>query len=695
VRLIKARFEGFRLLDGVEFTFAVGEEKSVTVVRATNESGKTTLLMALQWALFGDEALPTGYTTLSMDLLEGQVGETVAEVTYEIETTKGRKRFRLIRSLTDRVGSQVRPKSTVQLYEVKTGGTESIPNVDSYLSQHMPADLREIFFTDGDRALSFIEGRRAEQQKRVKRAIEQLMGLPLLEAALDHIKKAERDIRAKADAVAGSKELRDARVQLEALDASIPELEAKLSTTSEEVANLTDLFSRADRELQEALKRGNREEIANDLQQVEKQRTASEQRMRAADLAQADLLSNVEFAKEMMAAKLKTAGSLLDELRKKGQIPNTTIPVLEDRLNHADCICGESLDEHTPDGARRRAHILDLIEDSRATDALKAKISSLYYESRELVDAKGPVWGEKYEQAFATRMREQETYEELGRRAADLDARLDKVRDNNVQSAREMRDTYLQQLTEKRDAATRLDVSLRGRRSQRADLSKTVEALLARETKGRKFAAELKAAGDLRRIVEQTLLTMKTREVESVSRRMNELFMQMICADPDRAMIRRAAITSEFNIIVYGRNERLLDPSQDVNGASRRALTMAFILALTEVSGVEAPNVIDTPLGMMTGDVRREFVKVAAATSSQLVLLLTPDEIHGCEDILDAVAGEIVTMTNPAHYPTMLKNDPGTSEAKVILCPCNHLSSCDICERKRPARGKRKLDEAA
>ena len=37
----------------------------------------------------------------------------------------------------------------------------------------------------------------------------------------------------------------------------------------------------------------------------------------------------------------------------------------------------------------------------------------------------------------------------------------------------------------------------------------------------------------------------------------------------------------------------MLNPDRDLNGASRRALTIAFILALTDVSEVEAPNTID------------------------------------------------------------------------------------------------------
>ena len=32
--------------------------KNLTVIRAENETGKTTMLTALQWAFYGDEALP-------------------------------------------------------------------------------------------------------------------------------------------------------------------------------------------------------------------------------------------------------------------------------------------------------------------------------------------------------------------------------------------------------------------------------------------------------------------------------------------------------------------------------------------------------------------------------------------------------------------------------------------------------------
>ncbi len=172
-------------------------------------------------------------------------------------------------------------------------------------------------------------------------------------------------------------------------------------------------------------------------------------------------------------------------------------------------------------------------------------------------------------------------------------------------------------------------------------------------------------------------------ELEKVSSLMNEIFLEMIGADPTQgAIIRKAIISKDFDIVVYGPSERTINPDRDLNGASRRALTLAFILALTKVSGVEAPNVIDTPLGMMSGFVKKSVLKAAIRESSQLVLFLTRSEIADCEDILDAEAGSVITLTNPAHFPRMLINDPKVSERTLLSCGCNHRQECKQCQRR-------------
>ena len=48
MKLIRAEFENFRLLRQLRLDFATGNDRHLTVIRAENETGKTTILTALQ-----------------------------------------------------------------------------------------------------------------------------------------------------------------------------------------------------------------------------------------------------------------------------------------------------------------------------------------------------------------------------------------------------------------------------------------------------------------------------------------------------------------------------------------------------------------------------------------------------------------------------------------------------------------------
>ena len=79
-----------------------------------------------------------------------------------------------------------------------------------------------------------------------------------------------------------------------------------------------------------------------------------------------------------------------------------------------------------------------------------------------------------------------------------------------------------------------------------------------------KIGAELLVAHDLQQVLSNALETMKTRELQQVSDRMNALFLDMIGADPSqRSVITRASITSEFRIVVFGRFDH---PSRSFSG---------------------------------------------------------------------------------------------------------------------------------
>ena len=273
--------------------------------------------------------------------------------------------------------------------------------------------------------------------------------------------------------------------------------------------------------------------------------------------------------------------------------------------------------------------------------------------------------------------------EDAGRKFRVLEKQLDELPDTDIQGLRGISRQYKEQrdrfLSDQSSFGTQLTSLRRGREERKGKRDR----LLREQKKGASILAELNIVQDVTKVLKSALDRITDQELQKVSDLTNSIFLEMIGADPDQgAIIRRAEISREFDIIVYGPNDRTLNPDRDLNGASRRALTLAFILALTKVSEVEAPNVIDTPLGMTSGYVKRSILRTAVRESSQLVLFLTHDEISGCEDIISDAAGVVFTLTNPAHYPKMLINDPGIAERKALRCECDHRSDCQLCQRR-------------
>src|SRR5262249_22744469 len=140
--------------------------------------------------------------------------------------------------------------------------------------------------------------------------------------------------------------------------------------------------------------------------------------------------------------------SKLGELADKGQIPNTTIPVLEERLKAKSCICGESLDPGEDDGKRRVDHIQHLIDASREADELKNTITDLYFGSRTLQPGQVPAddrWLAVYTKIVERRDELAIIREDHGKKLKALEAQLDAVPDTNVQGLRDTKRQYSEQ----------------------------------------------------------------------------------------------------------------------------------------------------------------------------------------------------------------------------------------------------------
>ena len=691
MKLISTKFQNFRLLRDLRLDFSTSAHKNLTVIRASNESGKTTILNALQWALYGEEALPNkgkGHRLfpIDMNVPDGRAIPISVQVDFE-EMMSGQKRYRLIRSVEETTeGHRQNPK--VELFELTETGADPIPRPEARIARLLlPPNLREVFFTDGDRALNFIEADSpTNKRKQVQEAIQSLLGLDVIETALDHLRKTSAGLRKDSKNIGSNEELAKIVTELEEIDKTIERLESERDDAIQQLDAVNQSLVDIDRDIETALVKGDQEKLNRQLKKAETELEKIGDRKEKLVSEHSQLFREPPLFRDLLTPILEQSFEKLAELRDKGKLPRTTIPVLEERLTGVTCICGESLDQHSSDGRHRRAHIERLITESRKSDDLQKCLTDLYYGSLalkpiDITDAQH--WITTY-QRISIRRDELETQGvELEKELRSLEVQLDGIGDTDIQELRSTKQNYIAQRDSLNDTRIEQERELERLRERHRSLTATHRNLINNQRRGRRILTRLDATGDISQVLHNAYNRITNEELQNVSRSMNKLFLQMIGADTkQRAIIQRAEISNKFDILVYGPNEHALNTDTDLNGASRRALTIAFILALTKVSKVIAPNVIDTPLGMMDGFVKRSVLKTTIQESSQLILFLTRSEIKDCEDIIAGKAGRVITLTNSAHYPNILVNDPHINEPQALRCECKDLGECEICKRR-------------
>ena len=703
MQIIRAEVRNFRLLKDLELDFSLDSEKSLTVIRAANESGKTTCKTALLWGFYGNAALPGNGRTYPLfpSDLKGikQSIEVSVEIDFESEQIqsgqRGReyiesKRYRLQRSCIEYSNDILREDESVSLFELNSEGTLKVPDgrVSEIIENCLPQSLKDVYFTDGDSAMSFIEAAATQgvKRKRVSSAIKALLGLDLLESTNRQLGGVAKTLSAKVGDGSTKKQLEKLNDRISGWEEDLTEWENEREVSQKEKDSSSTKLEKIDRDIEDTLKLGDKEKLVNRKKelQLNLKRNRNGEKVALEDLSK--LINSKNLSAALVSKPAIKGKNVLDSLSNRKQLPRVNIPILEELLDQDECFCGADLSKKSDTSLNLRKKIENKITESREADRVQEVATSLFYSVRS--ESFGQERARRWLEEYGIRSRSlAELQANIGANRSEakkLEVEIDAIGNTPLIELRELR----RKLQNKMDT---LLVKVGRLESKISDVSKRKSDALSERSRieGKVFRSdmgskELSIARLVENVFQQVYEKLINEELKVVSKEMNRIFLGMIGSDPEQnrlTLITESELTDDFDILVYGPNRHKLDPDQDLNGASRRAITLAFILALTKVSRVEAPNVIDTPLGMMSGFVKRSVLSRSISEGSQIVLFLTHDEINGVEDILDDKAGKVYTLTNPAHYPRMLANEPTVSDSRIVRCECDHRSFCKICKR--------------
>lgn len=703
--LEKVHFRNFRALRDVKLDFSTDPDKPFTVIRAENESGKTTMLRALVWAFFGDRALPAARSDFQISPMDWDVKSDGVEIPIEVELHfegSGTK-FILTRSCSETQGPSsdgksktfTPSKSQLSLMQQSANGDwKSLSNPEVTLDSQVPSSVKDVFFIDGDKALSWIESNdaRAVKRHRIEDALRSLLGLDLVENAESHVEQAKAVIVKQISKAGGGKELEGLNDKAERLVKEIGEINENLVELEADKKAFEMSTETAEKAVLSALKAGggNKEELEKALVDNRKLAKRLESLIQENTRQHRTHLEDPGMPACLVSGSLAKATELLGELERSGDIPDTLPHIIQDRLAKGRCICGEELHE----GSEKHEFLKNALTDSErnhdSVGILTALNTSL--QGAQTHNIAG-IWNKRLYESHSQIVARKEELDGANVQYRELQKQVEKIPDSDLAELRKNEKKQRGLLDEVRLQHAKLTERQRGLKEVHAAVDKEITELGKGVEKLRKQMASKTAAEDIASVLTDTLDQLKQVKLKEVSKEMNDLFLAMIGAGDasDRpAAIQSAELTDEHDIVVFGADNTMLDPDIDLNGASRRALTLAFILALVNVSGEKAPNIVDTPLGMTSGGVRFDFMQQVLKYSHQSIMFLTRDEIYGVEALIDKHAGRQLTVTAAWHYPEYLANYPGTDLIESIRCDCDIRSTCPVCERK----SSRELEDA-
>jgi len=697
MKLISAEFENFRILRDIEISFSNDKKMPLTVIRAENETGKTTLLRGLQWGLFGDKVLPYKGSNFRLHPLDWDTDKSnevkiCAKIEFEHEWKRsyltGRKssevsKYLLIRTTRETIVSDNnynREKSELLLFEETPEGNKPVPNPEDRLKQILGSNLKDLFFTDGDDALRFIEGKITPSTKRklVKNAIRDMLSFEVIEESKRHVGDTIRKLRSetsKYSSTTESEKLAEAvsifEEKIRKLDDAINEFDVQYRTAEGELRS-------AEKRLEEALVQGDKKELI-----ARKNSLLSQEKVLCKDIdgintEHAALFHSESIGVMLLKDKIENTYQLLEGLREQGKIPKASLPYLNELLDSGKCLCDTKLKK----GDKPYIAIKSIIEDQEKFSDSDDRITELRIEALKKLDKHGDGnWIDQLKDIINRKDEKETLLENIQGQLKRIENEINAIPDSDIEFLRENKDAA----QTARDSIFRLLERARFDHSEDEKDLKRANALyegsLKEQGKAQALLLKLKVANDILLVLNNVYSDIEKEEIPKVSEKMNTFFLEMIRTDPKhKTLIQSSRINNDYDIEVFGLNNKELNPTSDLNGASRRALTLAFILALADVSEFIAPNVIDTPLGMMDPLIKESVLNTLVRESKQPILFLTRAEIRDIEDEIDKCCGSITTVISTAHYPKKLVNQPTGGPIRTIKCNCDHHQYCNICE---------------
>lgn len=627
MKLEKVTLRNIRQFVGTqEVEFSTDQTAKITLFRAPNTTGKTTLLNAVFWCLYGE--FLTGFEDQDrLRSIEAKDDHFSVEVRFQ---HRGKT------YVAKREGRDDPNSATFQVLEEHQGGT-SIPHrqPDLLINSILPKSLASFFFFAGEYLKQPISG---EYSALTTESIRAVLGFTLGERAIADLK----DIRKKRQ-----KELQtlSAGTDLASITEKLAEKETYVELTTSQLVSLRNLVNQLEGQRDELDDRLRGFESSSVLQakreKIEGQLRSAQANLVEAHRARQQLVE--QFGPTLfLKGAAETATSFIDDAVTKKRIPSPFDKTfVKDILESQTCVCGRPIHP----GSSEYHAVASLI--NSATDETVLKRALAVRGVAEHLIRNGKDAQRHIRMTLSQHHAAGEVVENLEQELAIISEKIARQDQKNVRDAEAER---------ARIGNTLLELNTNRKKSE-DDLSRAkVEVERLKQEQDRAQAASPQVA-EARTKLE--LLELLISYLESELKSAEEMGIQRIAEALNNVVGRAtrqkyaAEVTTDYTLRLFKDEPDLGKvPVRVLSSGERRLLILCFMSALVSVCreresehgsvllpGAIAPMMVDAPFG----ELDPEYQALAATTmmqlSDQLILMLS--KTHYTAEVHDAIGQSV------------------------------------------------------
>ena len=499
--------------------FSCDKDKNVTVILGINTSGKTTLIQAFNWCLYGTTSFASKTDLLNSERMRslGLYSSCIVSVEVELEHEGKLYVVRRTQQATKTESERIKYQPSILKVEFKEENGE-MQEISSYecgntINKILPAALSDYFFFDGEHISNI------NNKGDVVAAVRGLMGLETISEAVDHFNKGSNSVIGKLSKeldIGQDEKSRRYQVELDGAKAQLQVLEGRISQAKEEI----DYFENRKKELNDIILANadtkNRQEekirVEKDIAFLERNQENLEQQLVK------DFTKNAP--KFFMLPLYKKVYQVLLDAKQEGEgIPEMHSKAIDFILARKKCICGIDLTQNQG-AVNHIKYEQSLLPPQHIGTTIRTYKERLSFDESEI-------------EGFAREI--ENDYRRIRENANQLDDKksrmmeLSRLLQGNVDVGKFERDNNEndRQLREKRELLTNLSVRIGETKNRIQSLEKTVDSLVLATEKNKKVKRCLAYANKIYTWFKESYDRAEQDVKTELDKSINSIFSQM------------------------------------------------------------------------------------------------------------------------------------------------------------------------